>query len=98
VRQKRSIKLDWEKEPRRLGSDGAGRSAAEEYRIPSPRLSVRQVGDALDPNIEFRSEEDGALMRRVVPRLAIEPSLPKLALSRYRFFPLRAVRQKVNDV
>jgi hypothetical protein len=54
--------------------------AAEEYGIPSPRLRVREVGGALDLHIEFRSEEDGALMRRVVPRLAIEPSLPELVL------------------
>jgi hypothetical protein len=54
---------------------------AEEYGVPSPRLSVRQVGEALDLHIEFLSEKDGALMRRVVPRLAIEPSLPELALS-----------------
>jgi hypothetical protein len=57
--------------------------AAEEYGVPSPRLSVRQVGEALDLHIEFGSEEDGALMKRVVPRLAIEPSLPELALSSY---------------
>jgi hypothetical protein len=57
--------------------------AAEEHGIPSPRLRVRQVGDALDLHIEFLSEEDGALMRRVVPRLAFEPSLPELALSSY---------------
>jgi hypothetical protein len=48
--------------------------AAEEHGIPSPRLSIRQVGEALDIHIEFRSEGDGALMRRVLPRLAIEPS------------------------
>jgi hypothetical protein len=58
--------------------------AAEEHGIASPRLSVRQVGDALDLHIEFVSEEDGALMRRVVPRLAIEPSLPELVLSPYQ--------------
>jgi hypothetical protein len=49
--------------------------AAEEYDIPSPRLCVRRVGDAVDLHIEFRSDEDSALMRRVMPRLAIEPSL-----------------------
>jgi hypothetical protein len=54
--------------------------AAEEYGLPSPRLSVREVREALDLDIEFRSEEDGALMRRVVPCLAIEPSLPQLVL------------------
>jgi hypothetical protein len=57
--------------------------AAEEHGIASPRLSVRQVGDAFDLHIEFVSEEDGALMRRVVPRLTIEPSLPEAGLSSY---------------
>jgi hypothetical protein len=57
--------------------------AAEEHGIASPRLTVRQVGDALDLHIEFVSEEDGALMRPV-PRLAIEPSLPELVLSSYQ--------------
>ena len=69
--------------------------AAEEYGVPSPRLSVCQVGDALDLDIEFRSEEDGALMKRVVPRLALEPSLPKLALmSLYQ--PARSYRKLVQ--
>ncbi len=53
--------------------------AAEGHGIPSPRLCVRQGGDALDLHIEFRSDEDSALIRRVVPRLAVEPSLPELA-------------------
>jgi hypothetical protein len=57
--------------------------AAEEHRLPSPRLRVRQIGEALDLHVEFASEEDGALMRRVVPRLAVEPSSPRLALVSY---------------
>jgi hypothetical protein len=68
---------------------------AEGHGVPSPRLRVRQVGDALDLHIEFRSEEEGALMKRVVPRLALEPSLPKLALmSLYQ--PARSYRKLVQ--
>jgi hypothetical protein len=76
--------------------------AAEEHGVPSPRLSVRQAGEALDLHIEFRSEEDGALMKRVVPRLAIEPSLPEKAFSSYRklvqFLAFARGSTKINDV
>jgi hypothetical protein len=76
--------------------------AAEEHGVPSPRLSVRQVGEVLDLHIEFGSEEDGALMRRVVPRLAIEPSLSGPALSSYhkllQILSFARRSTKTNDV
>jgi hypothetical protein len=52
--------------------------SAEEQGIPSPRLRAYQVDESLDLHIEFLSEEDGQLMRRVVPRLATEPCVPGL--------------------
>jgi hypothetical protein len=47
----------------------------EEYRIPSPRLSVYPAGDAVDLGIEFHSEQEAALVRRVVPRIAADAAL-----------------------
>jgi hypothetical protein len=56
----------------------------EEHGIPTPRLSVRQIGEPLDLHLEFLSEKDAALIREVVPPPAIEPSLPEPALTPLR--------------
>jgi hypothetical protein len=55
----------------------------EEHGIPSPRLNVRQIGEALDFYLEFLSEKDAALITEVVPPPA-EPSLPEPALTPLR--------------
>jgi hypothetical protein len=42
----------------------------EEYGVSSPQLRVRQVWGSVDLSIEFCSQKDRELMRRVMPRLA----------------------------
>jgi hypothetical protein len=42
----------------------------EEYGVSSPQLRVRQTWGSVDLSIEFCSEKDRELMRRVVPCLA----------------------------
>jgi hypothetical protein len=42
----------------------------EEHGIPSPQLRVRQAHASVNLSIEFRSQKDRALVRRVMPCLA----------------------------
>jgi hypothetical protein len=42
----------------------------EEHGIPSPQLRVRQTHESLDLSIEFCSQKDSELMKRVMPCLA----------------------------
>jgi hypothetical protein len=49
--------------------------ALEEHGALSPRLRVHQAGEALDLHVAFLSDEDAALIRRVVPPLVTRPAL-----------------------
>jgi hypothetical protein len=42
----------------------------EEYGVSSPQLRVGQTRGSVDLSIEFRSQKDSELMRRVMPCLA----------------------------
>ena len=44
----------------------------EQQGIASPQLRICQVGDLVDLTIEFLSQQDGDLVRRVMSRLATD--------------------------
>jgi hypothetical protein len=44
--------------------------ALEEHRISSPQLRVLQADGSVDLRIEFRSQRDSELVRRIMPGLA----------------------------
>jgi hypothetical protein len=42
----------------------------EEYGVSSPQLRIRQARETVDLSVEFRSQEDSELVRRIMPYLA----------------------------
>lgn len=44
----------------------------EEYRISSPQLNVRRLGDSMNLSIEFLSQQDADLVRQVMSRLTAD--------------------------
>jgi hypothetical protein len=43
----------------------------EKYRVPTPKLRVSRVGGAVRVEVEFRSDLEAQLMRRVTAGLAL---------------------------
>jgi hypothetical protein len=72
--------------------------AVEEQEIPSPRLRVYRVDEAVDIGFEFLSDEDGDLVRGAVPRLGAAARLPPNLTPIWLRQPIRSYRKLVQTL